>query len=301
MKSFLISILFLVTNAVSAQLVTFTHENVAGEELIFTPAFIQANGIRTGYIEFSVKEEGERIQNLVKKWVFSYDEKGMLKRLIKIDRPYFITPDTSTSYYHFNERGLLRIRRTFTKTSVKGEYFEYDEHGRIIKYIITKENNAGKGELDFKPSQQQVEFLETYAYEKLSDNQVKVRVMNDDSLIYKEGIIYTKGGKVIEKDFRFVITRLRANEKISYDNRDRIASYIHFSDAAGDNEEMKKITYDDNSNIKIIEYFRNGELVNQIHFFYDKKNLLLEGDVNREMKTGKLFLRNYKFSSTALD
>jgi hypothetical protein len=280
-----------------AQLIKLEAENISIEEQIFNPEFIRIQRIIKATIEFSKKAEGERIQNLLKRWTYSFDKDGRVSAVIKVDHPNYEHPDSSFINYYYNKDGSLKIRRTRYNTSYQGEYFDYDSLGRLVKYVVTKENSSIPQGETFKPAQQQIQFLETYSYEWLSDKQEKVRVYNDNGTLFKEGIIYREKGTVVEKSLRYTITGIRINEKFTYDSRARMTEHIYFTDAVGDLEEKQILTYDENNlNLKVMDYFRNGEHTNQVFYFYNKRNVLLEGEVNKELKTGLLLLRNYKFS-----
>ncbi len=290
--------LLLVSNCLHAQLIRFDTENIATDDRYFSPGFLRVNNIRNATVEFSRKEEGERIENLLKRWIYFFDQEGRVSRIIKVDNPMHLKPDSSFVYYYYTPQGNIRIRRTLHHGQYKGEYFEHDSLGRILKIVVTRENNFGSTAENFKPAQQEIQFLETYQYERLTKEQEKTRVMNDNGIVYKEGMKYYNGPYLIEKDMRYVITGLRQNEKFDYDSKQRISKYTYFTDAAGDLKEAKAATYDEaTGNLKILDLFKNGEHTNQVFYFYDKKNLLLEGEVNKELKTGVLHLRNYKFNS----
>ena len=58
------------------------------------------------------------------------------------------------------------------------------------KQTQVKEQNIGTGMFDFIPANQVILFLETYTYEWLPDNQLKVKCYNDENRIYKEIMKY---------------------------------------------------------------------------------------------------------------
>lgn len=271
--------------------------SVSSDEILFNPAFVQAQKITQVTIEFSRKRENERIENLQHKSEYTFNENGLVTGLLKVDHPLFVNPDSTLIRFYYSPEGLLKIKRTIHKGIYRGEYFEYDSLKNLVKVVVTEEDNLTMSTVpdDFKPAHQKIIFLETYKYEKLSPEQTRISIMNDNGTVYKQGIIYTESGYVREKDLRFMITGIRVNEKFTYDEKKRISSYQYFTDAAGDLEEKKVYTYETNENLKMTEYFKNGELLNQTHHFYDKKSLFPDGDVNKEMKTGVLFLTSYKY------
>lgn len=280
-----------------AQIIRYDIENAGSDDQFFNPGLLQVNSIRNAAVEFSRKEEGERIENLLKKWIYYFDDKGRVTRMIKIDRPRNVNPDSSFVYLYYHDNGKLRIRRTRNRNVFTGEYFEYDTLGRITKVAVTNENNLGLTDEQFRPAQQQIQFLETYSYERLTNEQEKIKVKNDNGTVYKEGMNYYKSGYLVEKDLRYTITGIRQNEKFEYDSQQRMSRYTYYTDAAGERTESKSFIYDEvTGNLKTQDFFLNGVQTNQVFFFYDKKNLLIEGDVNKELKTGVLHLRNYRFN-----
>lgn len=245
--------------------------------------------IKTVEIEFGTKRDNARIEKSGKKFIINYTRDGKPESEIEIVRNEFGFDSLFTFHYYLNGN-KMHVARKFMNGKYFAIYETLDPEGRTIKLQECQETNQTNDFRFFKLGRQTVLFSESYQYELLNPEQERKKYLNDNNLVYKEGIIYyDKKHKVKEMDFSFSTTGIRENITNVYDEQGRLTENHFSSDAAGDLRETTRYTYESKQLIGQ-KYYRNNVLKNERFYFYNKENGLLEsilsksaGDYNIEI------------------
>lgn len=259
----LISFLFLFSNS-RAQFYLLSAENANTEKEQINPAFLVAHKVKSVRIDYSTKEDLQRIKSKNMFTKISFDAIGHPVHEITVK-----SSDTSETYIYFKEE-KLSTRRNFAKGLIKTEYFDYDSFGRKIKEVHCKEENAGDDRNYFKILHQDIQWLETYAYQNLSPSQIQKNTYNDIGKVYKNAILYLDTKKRVKEEAeRFSVTGLSQNYFFLYDELGRLIEKKFFSDVAGELFEKTTFTYDNKGNRTGESFYRNDILQFEKLYFYD--------------------------------
>lgn len=237
--------------------------------------------IQTIEVEVGVKRENARIEKTGKKYIYTFNRQGKIESLIEVTRQEY-TYDSVFTFHYYNKDSRVHIARTYNKGRYTAVYETYDEYDQVIRYLVCQETNLSDDFRFFKLGQQTLMQSESYRYEIINDNQTRKKFLNDNNLVYKEGILYFEGKKKLLKaqDYTFTTTGVRINYTNTFDDKGRILESFYSSDAAGDLKENTRFSYDVNG-LAEEKYYRNASMKNQRFYFYNKDSQILESILSK--------------------
>lgn len=237
--------------------------------------------IQTIEVEVGVKRENARIEKTGKKYIYTFNRQGKIESLIEVTRQEY-TYDSVFTFHYYNKDSRVHIARTYNKGRYTAVYETYDEYDQVIRYLVCQETNLSDDFRFFKLGQQTLMQSESYRYEIINDNQTRKKFLNDNNLVYKEGILYFEGKKKLLKaqDYTFTTTGVRINYTNTFDDKGRILESFYSSDAAGDLKENTRFSYDANG-LAEEKYYRNASMKNQRFYFYNKDSQILESILSK--------------------
>jgi hypothetical protein len=252
--------------------------------------------IQTIEVEVGIKRENTRIEKTGKKYIFTYNRQGKIESFIEVTRQEY-TYDSVFTFHYYNKDSHVHIARTFNKGRYTAVYETSDEYEQVIRYLVCNETNMSDDFRFFKLGQQTVMQSESYRYEIINENQTRKKFLNDNNLVYKEGILYFEGKKKLLKmqDYTFTTTGVRINYTNSFDDKGRLLESFYSSDAAGDLKENTRFSYDANG-LTEEKYYRNASMKNQRFYFYNKENLLLESILSKSNNDYLIEIFNFNFT-----
>jgi len=252
--------------------------------------------IQTVEVEVGIKRENARIEKTGKKYIYTFNRQGKIESLIEVTRQEY-TYDSIFTFHYYNKDSRVHIARTFNKGRYNATYETSDEYDQVTRFLVCQETNLSDDFRFFKLGQQTVMQSESYRYEIINDNQTRKKFLNDNNLIYKEGILYFEGKKKLLKaqDYTFTTTGVRINFTNTFDDKGRILEAFYSSDAAGDLKESTRYTYDENG-LTEEKYYRNASMKNQRFYFYNKENQLLESILSKSNNDYLIEILNFNFT-----
>ncbi len=266
MRAIFLSLLFFSCSSLQAQFFLQRADAISSEWETFHSSFISANKIKSISISYSSKEDNQRIKSKETSKAFFFNTDGNPIKEVKME-----ASDTTETFFYFSN-GSLSIQRTFQKSTIQSRYFSYDSLGRIVKEVNCMELNAGESREFFKLLRQEVNWLEVYAYQALSNLQLQRNTFNDIGKVYKNAILYSDTeGRIIEEAERFSITGVSQNRKYVYDEAGRLKEKKFYTDVVGELAEKTTFTYDAKGNLIGELFYRNDALQFERIYFYDAK------------------------------
>lgn len=254
----------------------------------FNSSFIHEHHIKTVVITHAIKEDNQRIKSkgLVQKIYFN--SAGLPEKELRI-----VANDTIFTLYYYQKNKWPSIIRHFDKSIINTTYFSFDSIGNKTKQTQCKEQNDGVSKEFFKVAKQEINWTESYQYEKLSTHQTRKKTLNDEGAIYMEGILYTnEKAKTTEENYRYSVTGVSVNYKYNYDANSNLSEKIYFTDAAGELSESTVFNYDTKRNIKGEKISRNKNLIKELIYFYDAKNEIPETILTKYPDTKTFDIQN---------
>lgn len=252
--------------------------------------------IQTIEVEVGIKRDNARIEKTGKKYIFTYNRQGKIETFIEVTRQEY-NYDSIFTFHYYNKDSRVHIARTYNKGRYTATYETSDEYDQVTKFLVCHETNLSDDFRFFKLGQQTVMQSESYRYEIINDNQTRKKFLNDNNLIYKEGILYFEGKKKLLKaqDYTFTTTGVRINYTNTFDDKGRILESYYSSDAAGDLKESTRFTYDANG-LTEEKYYRNASMKNQRFYFYNKESQILESVLSKTNNDYLIEILNFTFT-----
>lgn len=208
--------------------------------------------------------------------------------------------DTIHYFFFYDSSNRLLLKRKGQDNVFMSHYFEYSQDGNIAKDMFCRETNvSGRGD-EFRLGMQSIISVETFGYEKQSENQWRRKCMNDQGRVYKEAIIlYDEKGRKAEEDYRFSVSWVSIKNSFSYDRLGRLSSKGHRSNTGGLMEEFTRYEYDGNGNLLTEKFYRNDKQLTEKSYLYDEQGKFLKSQVERvfEKKIIEIIKYAYEFHS----
>jgi hypothetical protein len=252
--------------------------------------------IQTIEVEVGIKRENARIEKTGKKYIYTFNRQGKIESFIEVTRQEY-NYDSVFTFHYYNKDSRVHIARTINKGRYTATYETSDEYDQVTRFLVCQETNLSDDFRFFKLGQQTVMQSESYRYEIINDNQTRKKFLNDNNLIYKEGILYFEGKKKLLKaqDYTFTTTGVRINYTNTFDDKGRLLESYYSSDAAGDLKESTRFSYDA-SGLTEEKYYRNASMKNQRFYFYNKENQLLESILSKSNNDYLIEILNFNFT-----
>ena len=246
-------------------------------------------------VQHTTKEDGQRIQPKNRSNFLQFNFEGFPERELEIN-----ASDSIQKFCYYLQNNL-RIVRKFSKNNIVATYFNHDTLGQLSKevrcreYPIDFDTQPMQPEF-FKLGRQEVIWKESYSYEVISANQIRKKIANDAGIVYKEGICYTNSQKQLtEENNRFTATGVSEIYKYRYNADGKLIEKIFFSDVTGLFEEKTIFTYDGKGNVIQTQFYRNGKLLHESIYFYDKNGELPEAILTKYPDRSTIDMQQFIF------
>lgn len=270
-------------------------ENVFSNNIFFSEKFIRVNKIKTIKTEISFKRELQPIVQTGNIQGFEFNSSGKLVKQYETISIAGAIKDTSISYFIYNDKGNLELKRSSDGYGFYSYYYEYDDAGNIIKQVYSRDENKGYKN-DFQMNRQFIINSETYQYEKLSSKQKKKRFYNDNGMEYKSLILYfNEYGNIAEEESKFIVTGRKSSITYNYDELFRLSEKTDYSAVSGENRIVSVFTYDEFGNVLREKISRNGTVKTTREFLYDKKTFLLDAQLIKDEATQTIHIYKYSY------
>lgn len=261
-------------------------------EKLFSVSEIRQRGIRRIYAEVAVKNENDRIRKTGQQFIFEYDKSGQPVWMAELSSPAVL--DTILTLWYRNKDSTLLVRRKYERGRFSTTYIRYDSLHRPCKYVQCAETSEGESVRFFKPLNQYVNSLETVSYEIPVAGQLKKRFINDNGVVYKEGIEYSRNGKPFSEEYFYTATGMRVRINYRYDDQGNLTERQYYTDAVGEYVETLEMKYE-NGKLSGERFFRNTVPVVERFFFYRKEDGLPESILTRNTGTYVIDFFNLRY------
>ena len=271
---------------------------IPGQEITFSNSFISKAKIKTVKIDKAVKRDNGRIENTGNSSSYYFNGVGMVTKKIIVSVNNIASLDTIFEFNYYNKRMQLINKRTFSANLIRAVYYTYDSLGNQTKIVHCKETNTQSSMEFFQLGTQEIISVENFDFEKLNASQTKKMFLNDEGIIYKEGIMYYDTAKnLIEENYKYVATNVRVNYKYTIGKNNQLAEYSYYTDAAGEYTEKIVYTYEDSGNLFKLNYSGTHKPTGEIFYFHNKENKHLEASLTKDPITGALLIEKYSIET----
>lgn len=261
-------------------------------EKLLTRSEIRNRHIRRIYAEVAVKNESDRIRKTGKQFIFEYDKSGQPVWSAELSSP--AASDTILTLWYRNKDSTLLVRRKYERGQFNTSYIRYDSLHRPCKFVSCTETSEGESARYFKPLNQYVNSLETVKYEIPAEGQLKKKFINDNGMVYKEGIEYTRNGRPFSEEYFYSATGMRVRINYRYDDQGNLTERQYYTDAVGEYVETLEMKYE-NGKLSGERFFRNTVPVVERFFFYRKEDGLPESILTRNTGTYVIDFFNLRY------
>jgi hypothetical protein len=261
-------------------------------EKLLSTSEIKKRRIRRIYAEVAVKNENDRIRKTGKQFIFEYDVQGL--PVWSAELPSSLSTDTVLTLWYRNKDSTMLVRRKYERGQFSTSYIRYDSLRRPCRFIQCTETSEGESPRYFKPLNQYIQSLETVKYEVPVEGQLKKKFINDNGLVYKEGIAYTRNGKLFSEEYFFSATGMRVRINYRYDDEGQLIERQYYTDAVGEYIETLEMKYE-NGKLTGERFFRNTLPMVERFFFYRKEDGLPESILTRNTGTYILDFFNLRY------
>jgi hypothetical protein len=317
-------ILFFVSPILKAQIIMPQSAAIVVSEPAFNNAFIKINKIKTITASVADKPDGEIIRDKGLAQVYLFDTAGTLihhyfneitaleKTEIEIPAVYntrgrvikksFTKTDFQYQYdtlgteYAYTSTGYVIMKRTCTGDFYNTTYYEYFGDGFVSRQVVCKETNIAKPNDPFKLGVQTILSEENFQYENLTPSQLKKTFLNTEGKAYKQGIINTKDGKVVDESYQFLTGFIRSAIYYRYDHNGRLTEKISTDNSSGTNSEKILYEYASDGNLNAEKRFKNGSSTEEIIYLYDDLKKFLISQASRNLTKASVKIIKYEYA-----
>lgn len=323
--AFLFSLALLIPVASLSQIVMNKPQEIATTDLVFDPAFVKKNKIKTITIDLANKPDNKVIDDKGLVQHCEFDAEGRLSRYYytilsgtktreievpavyrrgRVVRKAYTRTENTYSYdtistnYYYDNAGRITIKRTNAGEFFQSVYYTYDmQDGSLIKEVRCRETNASENRNEFRLGVQTLTSLETFTYEKLSPTQIKKRSLNDEGRVYKQTIInYNSQGNKLDENAEYVVTWMTSTDTWKYDAQGRVIEKTSYSNTTGNARSSAQYEYDAKGNLTGEKRFKDQLQTNEISYLYDESGLLLRSQVNRDILNKQIGIIKYSYT-----
>jgi hypothetical protein len=205
--------------------------------------------------------------------------------------------DTIFANVFYDKANRIICKRIRTGDYYDAYYYEYDTGGRIKKEMHFKETNVSENKNEFKLGVQSILSTETFEYVQLTPTQVKKSCINDEGREYKKVIINYDGmGNKLSENYEYIVSWMHLDRTYVYDPTGKLIEKSVSGNESGEMKEYSAYQYSAEGALLEEKQFKNDELIHEISYLYDERNLLVKSQVSRDHKTASIGIVKYGYS-----
>lgn len=285
MKYYLISIFVLVLSVIAhGQLLNNKLGEAFTDKPFFNERIVSKNQIESITGKFILKKMGDVMRETKLKRAYNFDQNGRLIKSVETTQAKQGF-DTLITFFEYDNRGNVKVTRSKDLYGYYATYYDYDSLDRVVREEYRRNLNSAREPFDFELSDEFVVSYETSSYENY-EGQEKRTVYNSYGIPYRDEITYfNEYGQVTE-----IVDRLRRTSGIKqtrymYNEKGLIDSLLIISNQSGRQERLYTFGYDEFNNVMEKQYFKNGVHQTEYQILYDKKTMLINYILTREVAT----------------
>lgn len=259
---------------------------------VLTPEVIKARKMQRVTVNVVIKRDGRRLQETGRKRVYHFSPDGGLSWIYEV--PFEGSTDSTLIFFYHNQDSTFLIKRKTEKGRFNTTYIKLDTLQRPVQLIQCLETSENESFRDFKPANQQVLSKEQIQYSYNGPGQIRKKYMNDDGVVYKEGILYSTLHRPDKEEISFVATGTRVVHSYDYDEKGQMQAYHYFTDAMGRYTETLQFTYE-NGRLSGQKLLKNNVPQEERFFFYNSISGLPESMLVRKSSQYDLVFYNFTF------
>jgi hypothetical protein len=259
---------------------------------ILTPEVIIARKMQRITVKMVIKRDGRRLQETGRKRVYHFSKEGQLSWIYEI--PFEGSTDSTLIFFYRNQDSTFMVKRKTEQGRFNSTYLKLDSLQRPLKIIHCIETSENESYRDFKPANQQVLSKEQIRYTYNGPGQLRKKYLNDDGVVYKEGILYSTLHKPDKEEISFVATGTRVVHSYNYDAKGNLSAYNYFTDAMGAYTETLQFTYE-NNRLSGQKFLKNNLPQEERFFFYNNISGLPESMLVRKTSQYDLVFYNFTY------
>ncbi len=259
---------------------------------ILTPEVIIARKMQRITVNVVIKRDGRRLQETGRKRVYHFSKEGQLSWIYEI--PFEGSTDSTLIFFYRNQDSTFMVKRKTEQGRFNSTYLKLDSLQRPIQIIHCLETSENESYRDFKPANQQVLSKEQIRYTYNGPGQLRKKYLNDDGVVYKEGILYSTLHKPDKEEISFVATGTRVVHSYAYDAKGNLSAYHYFTDAIGAYTEDLQFTYE-NNRLSGQKFIKNNVPQEERFFFYNNISGLPESLLVRKTSQYDLVFYNFTY------
>lgn len=279
---------------VKAQLQVFQDD-----EDVISPSFdydaIKKNKVSSITIGFEYKPDGQGIINDGNIKYFRFDT---LYRLVE---SYFTLRqgrdswDTVRSFYYYDNKGKLIIKRTNEGNFCDTWYYRWYDDGTMKRRAHVHEIPTESSSADnFRIASQVILSADSFAYTPYP-KQIQRFGYNEEHKVYERTISYfDEKHRLTSRNFHYEVGWLYSQVDLKYDDKNRIVEYTNTGNLNGDIYHTVDITYDANGSVASEKLSDKTRQTDNIEFMYDKYTGLITNQLDRDFV--KLTINISRFS-----
>jgi YD repeat-containing protein len=263
-------------------------------ELIFNPAFIARQGIRSISGKQMVKREGRPMVDKAEKHLYRFDAQG---RLVYGNTSYGRPGtglDTASIGYFYDAKGRLVQR---LRNDLSG-HFAYeitcDSLGRTVRQAYVRIENLGPDRYHLVPGNRSVISDEQLTWSTVNDTAWKCTWLNERGLPYREQLYQRdRLGYLRAIDDRYLVTGRRGRITFTYDEKGRLAERTDQPDLRLPSTDRMTWRYDTVGNVVYTERWHDDRLRSHDEYLYEEETLWLKAVLTKDEETGLIHVVRY--------
>lgn len=264
------------------------------DELVFNPAFVARNNVRSISGTQMVKREGQPMRERNEKHLYRFDEEG---RII-YSNTSFGHPgsgrDTASVGYFYDAKGRLiqRLRNDLTG------HFAYeitcDTLGRTTRMTYVRIENTGTDRYHLVPGVRTVISDEEHRYATINDTAWTCTYLNELGLPYREQLFQRdRWGYLRAIDDRYITTGRRGRTTFRYDEKGRLAERTDQADLQRPGLLKHTWRYDAAGNVLAHDLWHDDRLKDHDEYLYEEGSMLLKACITKDEDTGLIHVVRY--------
>ena len=264
------------------------------EELVFNPAFVTRNSVRSISGTLLVKREGQPMRERNEKHLYRFDEQGRITH----SNTSFGHPgsgrDTASVGFFYDAKGRL-IQRL--RNDLSG-HFAYeitcDTLGRTTRMTYVRIANTGSDRYHLVPGVRTVISDEEHRYTTINDTAWTCTYLNELGLPYREQVFQRdRWGYLRAIDDRFIITGRRGRIAFRYDEKGRLAERTEQADLRLQTQLKHSWRYDAAGNVLEHDLWHDDRLKAHNEYLYEEGSMLLKACITKDEDTGLIHVVKY--------
>jgi len=264
------------------------------DELVFNPAFIARQGIRSISGKQMVKREGRPMVEKSEKQLYRFDAQG---RLVYSNTSYGRPGtglDTASVGYFYDAQGRLVQRLRNDLTGHFAYEITYDGEGRVVHQAYVRIANTGPDRYHLIPGNRAVISDEQLTWNVLNDTAARCTWLNELGLPYREQV-YSRDrlGYLRTIEDRYLVTGRRGRITFTYDEKGRLAERTEQPDLRSGSIDRRTWRYDAVGNVLYAERWHDDRLRSHDEYLYEEETMWLKALLTKDEETGLIHVIRY--------